>query len=83
LETAFWLNAWSDVTYRLMHGDKDSFALGFAAAGKADEYEQLALPPGGAFRCAFARHRAAAMRCQRTRRRRGHRSKTEESHLRA
>jgi len=57
-----------------MHGDKDSFALAFAAAGKADAYEQLVLPPGGAFRCAASpppcRAQPPAARCQRTRRRR-------------
>ncbi len=30
-----------------IHGDKDTFALAFALAGKAHEYAQVQLPPGG------------------------------------
>lgn len=52
LEYTFWLNSFSDFMYDVVHGDKDTFMLGFAAAGQAHSYMQLSLPPGGAFRCA-------------------------------
>ncbi len=42
-----WINAFGDRLYhRLLHGDKDTFALAFAAAGKAHCYSQVAVPPG-------------------------------------
>lgn len=37
----------SDRMYRRVHGDKDTFALAFAMAGKAHEYNQMSVPPGG------------------------------------
>lgn len=29
-----------------MHGDKDTFALAYPLAGKAEEFHQLRVPPG-------------------------------------
>ncbi|GLC37647.1 hypothetical protein PLESTM_000631900 [Pleodorina starrii] len=50
LEYLWWINSFGDRLYhRLLHGDKDTFALAFAAAGKAHCYSQVALPPGGVF----------------------------------
>ncbi|PNG99199.1 hypothetical protein TSOC_015027, partial [Tetrabaena socialis] len=50
LEYLWWINSFGDRLYhRLLHGDKDTFALAFAAAGKAHCYRQVELPPGGAF----------------------------------
>ena len=32
-----------------MYGDKDTYSLGFALAGKAHVYQHAPLPPGGVF----------------------------------
>eukprot|EP00879_Flechtneria_rotunda_P021305 GHRR01022451.1.p1 GENE.GHRR01022451.1~~GHRR01022451.1.p1 ORF type:complete len:150 (-),score=40.23 GHRR01022451.1:1138-1587(-) len=50
LHWVFWINSWADKLYqKLLHGDKDTFALGFALAGAASSYRQVVMPPGGAF----------------------------------
>ncbi len=42
LEAAFWVNSWADRLYhKHLHGDKDTFALGFALMGKAHMYRQV------------------------------------------
>jgi hypothetical protein len=44
LHWVFWINTWHDrLYYKLLHGDKDTFALGFALAGHAQEYKQVRL----------------------------------------
>ncbi|WIA36793.1 hypothetical protein OEZ86_008048 [Tetradesmus obliquus] len=51
LHWVLWVNTWHDrLYYRHLHGDKDTFALGFALAGAADQYMQVSVPPGGVFR---------------------------------
>ena len=54
LEWAWWLNSWSlpggkGGPYDFMYGDKDTYGLGFALAGKAHVYQHAPLPPGGVF----------------------------------
>jgi hypothetical protein len=46
LEYLFWINSFADTVYREVHGDKDTFPLAFAVAGKAHEYSQMPVPPG-------------------------------------
>ena len=41
LEWVWLLNSYPDVVYRLMHGDKDTFRLAFALAGKSDLFNQV------------------------------------------
>ncbi len=42
-----WINSFADrLYYRHLHGDKDTFPLAFAAAGKAHCYSQVHTPPG-------------------------------------
>jgi hypothetical protein len=42
LHWVFWVNTWHDALYyKLLHGDKDTFALGFALAGHAAQYRQV------------------------------------------
>lgn len=42
LHWVLWVNTWHDrLYYRHLHGDKDTFALGFALAGAADQYMQV------------------------------------------
>jgi hypothetical protein len=42
LHWVFWVNTWHDrLYYKLLHGDKDTFALGFALAGHAAQYRQV------------------------------------------
>lgn len=44
LDVIFWINTFSDRLYsKHLHGDKDTFALGFAAAGKASDFSQVAV----------------------------------------
>lgn len=50
LEYVFLINSYSDVMYKIIHGDKDTFALGFALANKAHEFTQNSIPPGAAMR---------------------------------
>ena len=40
-EWALWINSFSDTIYRTLWGDKDTYALAFAVAGKAHEFNQL------------------------------------------
>lgn len=40
-EWALWLNSFSDVVYRAVWGDKDTYALAFGVAGKAHVFNQL------------------------------------------
>lgn len=49
LEYVLALNEHSQVTYSFMFGDKDTFRLAFALAGKLEQFYQLATPPGAAF----------------------------------
>ncbi len=41
LEWLWFLNARSDVTYRLMHGDKDTYRLAFHLAGRLPQFQQV------------------------------------------
>ena len=41
LEWLWFVNSHSEVIYKLMYGDKDTFRLAFALAGKSDYYEQV------------------------------------------
>jgi hypothetical protein len=41
LEWLWYLNSHPEVVYKSMHGDKDSFRLAFALAGKAANYTQV------------------------------------------
>eukprot|EP00879_Flechtneria_rotunda_P005713 GHRR01006014.1.p1 GENE.GHRR01006014.1~~GHRR01006014.1.p1 ORF type:complete len:111 (-),score=43.05 GHRR01006014.1:1658-1990(-) len=44
LHWVFWINSWADKLYqKLLHGDKDTFALGFALAGAASSYRQVGI----------------------------------------
>ncbi|CAK0786177.1 hypothetical protein CVIRNUC_009390 [Coccomyxa viridis] len=45
LEWLWFVNSHAEVVYRLMYGDKDTFRLAFALAGKSDYFEQVSLPP--------------------------------------
>ncbi|MEW5300008.1 MAG: hypothetical protein WDW36_002972 [Sanguina aurantia] len=45
LEYVFWINAYPAMYQSYMWGDKDSFGLGFASAGKASHFIQVAVPP--------------------------------------
>ncbi|KAG2500723.1 hypothetical protein HYH03_001487 [Edaphochlamys debaryana] len=48
LEWAWWMNAMGhDLTYNYMYGDKDTFGVAFAMAGKPTEYYQVPVPPAG------------------------------------
>jgi hypothetical protein len=47
-EYAAWVNSYSDLLYSAVWGDKDTYALAFAAAGKADAFAQVEVPPGAA-----------------------------------
>lgn len=49
LEYLWWITSNSRTMYKILYGDKDTFMLAFAAAGKASEYAQMPLPPGGLF----------------------------------
>eukprot|EP00775_Hariotina_reticulata_P003263 gene3263-3541_t len=44
LEWLWWLNSHSNITYSLMHGDKDTFRLAFSLAGKVAEHRQVIMP---------------------------------------
>jgi hypothetical protein len=56
LHWVFWVNTWHDrLYYKLLHGDKDTFALGFALAGHAAQYRQV--------RGSACRHDAGAQWC--------------------
>lgn len=47
LEWAWYLNSFGkDGVYKFMWGDKDSFGVAFAMAGKAHMYQQVNVPPG-------------------------------------
>eukprot|EP00798_Chlamydomonas_sp_ICE-L_P031339 gene31339-6489_t len=46
LEHLLWINSYSDVMYRYLHGDKDTFPLAFATAGKASHFRLVPIPPG-------------------------------------
>ena len=41
LEWLWFVNSHAEVVYRLMYGDKDTFRLAFALAGKSDYFEQV------------------------------------------
>ncbi|KAG2500725.1 hypothetical protein HYH03_001489 [Edaphochlamys debaryana] len=48
LEWAWWLNSMGkDVTYKYVYGDKDTFGVAFAMAGKPTAYYQVPIPPSG------------------------------------
>lgn len=49
LEYVLALNEHSGVTYNYMYGDKDTFRLAFALAGKLQEYWQVRHSPGSTF----------------------------------
>lgn len=40
-EWALWINSFGDTVYRALWGDKDTYALAFAVAGKAHGFNQL------------------------------------------
>lgn len=40
-EWAVWINSFGDTVYRALWGDKDTYALAFAVAGKAHVFNQL------------------------------------------
>lgn len=47
LELAYMVNCWADKMHgSLLWGDKDTFAMGMALAGKAHMFSQVAVPPG-------------------------------------
>lgn len=41
LEWLWFVNSHAEVVYKLMYGDKDTFRLAFALAGKPDYFEQV------------------------------------------
>ena len=41
LEFILFLNVHSEVTYMLMYGDKDTFELAFALAGKSENFQKM------------------------------------------
>lgn len=42
LHWVMWINTWHERVYqRFIHGDKDTFSLGFALAGAAEKYMQV------------------------------------------
>ncbi|KAL6765645.1 mannosyltransferase putative-domain-containing protein [Haematococcus lacustris] len=49
LQLLWWINTFAPQVYAHIHGDKDTFPLAFALAGKAAEFRQVSIPPGGAF----------------------------------
>lgn len=47
LEWTWFLNAFSKGhLYEFMYGDKDTYGVGFALAGKAHMYQHMNMPPG-------------------------------------
>ena len=44
LEWLWFVNSHAEVVYKLMYGDKDTFRLAFALAGKSDYFEQVGGP---------------------------------------
>ena len=44
LEWLWFVNSHSEVIYKLMYGDKDTFRLAFALAGKSGYFEQVGSP---------------------------------------
>jgi hypothetical protein len=48
LEWTWFLNSFSDKggVYDFMYGDKDTYGVGFAMAGKAHLYTHVNVPPG-------------------------------------
>eukprot|EP00878_Enallax_costatus_P008903 GHUV01009307.1.p1 GENE.GHUV01009307.1~~GHUV01009307.1.p1 ORF type:complete len:671 (+),score=115.05 GHUV01009307.1:370-2382(+) len=49
VELALWINTFGDSIYKAVWGDKDTYGLAFAVAGKAHEFTQVQVPPGGGF----------------------------------
>ncbi|GAX76848.1 hypothetical protein CEUSTIGMA_g4294.t1 [Chlamydomonas eustigma] len=49
LEYLLWINSYPEKLKGSMWGDKDTFGLAFAVAGKAHLYFQVAVPPAGLF----------------------------------
>jgi hypothetical protein len=49
LEYALLLNEHFEVTYQYMLGDKDTFRLAYALAGKLDDFYQVPTPPASAY----------------------------------
>ena len=43
------MNSHSEVIYKLMYGDKDTFRLAFALAGKSNFFEQVRCNPANQF----------------------------------
>jgi hypothetical protein len=44
----WWITTHSDTIYNILWGDKDTYMLAFAAAGKAASYAQMPIPPAAA-----------------------------------
>lgn len=56
-EHVYLLNSYSDQFYGSIWGDKDTWALGFAAAGKLNDFVQVSTAPGELYDVVcFARH---------------------------
>eukprot|EP00798_Chlamydomonas_sp_ICE-L_P010063 gene10063-7957_t len=49
LEYIFFINSFPGLVQESAWGDKDTYAVGFALAGKAHEFSQSPVPPGGLF----------------------------------
>uniref|UniRef100_A0A383VV11 Mannosyltransferase putative-domain-containing protein n=1 Tax=Tetradesmus obliquus TaxID=3088 RepID=A0A383VV11_TETOB len=47
-EWALSINSFGDVLYKALWGDKDTYSMAFAVAGKAHLFNQLQVPPGAA-----------------------------------
>ncbi|KAF6241948.1 mannosyltransferase putative-domain-containing protein [Scenedesmus sp. NREL 46B-D3] len=47
-EWALWINSFGDTLYKAVWGDKDTYSMAFAVAGKAHLFNQLQVPPGAA-----------------------------------
>uniref|UniRef100_A0A7S0VQ31 Uncharacterized protein n=1 Tax=Polytomella parva TaxID=51329 RepID=A0A7S0VQ31_9CHLO len=59
----WWINSFSDRLYsKFFHGDKETFPLGFAAAGKAQCFYHNKVPPGGVFKWTRGMLRRRAVR---------------------
>ncbi|KAF6252396.1 mannosyltransferase putative-domain-containing protein [Scenedesmus sp. NREL 46B-D3] len=50
LEYLWWITTHSEVIYNILWGDKDTYMLAFAAAGKASQYAQMPIPPAATLR---------------------------------
>jgi hypothetical protein len=41
LEYLLWINSWGEMVYKAVWGDKDTYAVAFAVAGKAQHFTQV------------------------------------------